>query len=164
MSDRSRCFRAAACVVVLLSACTPDASPPAAAPTDPSPATELVPTPQDLPDGAVAAVDGGLDGGLLFIIWDGTKQRIAQPAAFDDATLDELGLRIEQPVARLTAEPGPDPRSFWVVYPADGRDARLHLAIADRLYPIRTVDAERWQVDRLPDAPDSLLNRMRPAE
>jgi hypothetical protein len=155
---------AALCSAALLAACSSGADPPAAAPTDPPPATQVVPTPEDLPDGRVAEVDGGLDGGLLYIIWDGAKERIAQPAPFDAATLDELGLRVEDPIVELTARDEPDPRTFWVVYPADGPEARLHLAVADRLYPVQTVEAPSWQVDRLPDATDSLLNRMRPAE
>jgi hypothetical protein len=153
----------------LLAACTSPAAPPVAGPTgssgptEPPPATEVEPTPAGLPNGSVAAVDGGLDGGMLYIIWDGAKERIAQPAPFDDATVDELGLHVEDPISELTARDEPDPRTFWVVYPADGPEARLHLAVADRLYPVQTVEALRSQVERLPDAADPLLNRMRPA-
>jgi hypothetical protein len=147
-----------------LVACSPATdAPPAAGPTDPPPATEIVPTPEALPDGIVAAVDGGLAGGLLYIVWNGTKERIAQPAPFDDAAVDELGLRIEPEISRLKALPQPDPRTFWAVYPPDGEQARLHLAVADRLYPVTTVEAAAWEVERLPDAQESLLNRMRPA-
>jgi hypothetical protein len=160
------------CSAALLAGCSPRAEPQVATPTDSPPATdsspatgspsptEVVPTPEDLPNGSVVEVDGG----LLYIIWDGVKEQIGQPAPFDDATLDELGLRVEDPISELTARDEPDPRTFWVVYPADGPEARLHLAVADRLYPVQPVEARSWQVDRLPDATDSLLNRMRPAD
>lgn len=164
-----------ACIVALVTGCVQDSPIPSAAPTTPPSApatstpsdapaaTESRPTTDAVPNGVVAAVDGGLDGGMLFIVWEGTKERIDQPAPFDDATVDELGLRLEQPVDRLTAGAEPDPRTFWVLYPADSPDARLHLAIADRLYPIQTLAVDREQIDRLPDAEDMLLNRMRPA-
>lgn len=134
-----------------------------AQPTDAPPATEVVPTPEPLPDGAVVAVDGGLSGGLLYIVWDQAKERIAQPAPLDAATIEDLGLRLQPPVDRLAARAQPDPRTFWVVHPPSGPDAALHLAVGRRLYPVQTVRAPAWQVDGLPDATDPLLNRMRPA-
>jgi hypothetical protein len=111
----------------------------------------------------VAEVDGGLQSGLLYIVWDGTKERIGQPAPMDRDTLEEIGLRLREPAERFEARPEPDPRTFWVVTPPDGPHARLHLAIADRLYPVVTVPARRSQIDRLADPEVPLLNRMRPA-
>ena len=136
----------------------------AAATTTAASATEVVSTPEPLPDGVVAAVDGGLNGGLLYIVWDQTKERIVQPAPLDVATVADLGLRLQPQVGRLTARAQPDPRTFWVVHPPSGPEAALHLAIGPRLYPVQTVPADARQIEQLPDATEPLLNRMRPAQ
>lgn len=182
MSERSRRTVMMACVaaVTLVGGCAPEATPPAAVPSGPAvtttaaqPAPTASPAPgpaatgttaAQLPDGSVAAVDGGLDGGLLFIVWDGTRERIEQPAPFDAATIEDLGLQLQEPIERLTAMSEPDPRNFWVVHPPEGGKARLHLAVADRLYPVETVPAEQHQIDELGVPDEPLLNRMRPAD
>lgn len=43
-------------------------------------------------DGVVFGPEGGLDGGRVWLYWQGQKQRIQQPRAMTLADIDELGL------------------------------------------------------------------------
>ena len=162
--------RRAAVAAVLVAACSqggvttsPTAAPPASNQASDAPTPGSLPSPASLPDGSVAAVGDAMNGGLLYIVWDGTAERIEQPAPMDRKTLREIGLRRVAPVERFTARPEPDPRTFWVVFPPSGPRARLHLAVANRLYPVVTVPAHQSQIDALEPPSESLLNRMRPA-
>jgi hypothetical protein len=145
---------------------TPASVPASVAASEPVPEASTAPpepTPQPLPDGIVAEVGNARRGGLVFIVWDGTAERIAQPAPMPREVVREIGLRIAEPVARFTARAQPDPRTFWVVYPPSGPRARLHLAVRNRLYPVVTVPAEQAQIDSLGTPREPLLNRMWPA-
>ena len=179
MNTRSGSIAAALVMVALSVACntTPASDQPAAQLSDPAPASpapsassppsatagsSTAPVPDELPDGIVAQV-ADVGGSRLFIVWDGTAERIQQPAPMDRATVREIGLRRAAPVERFTARAQPDPRTFWVVVPPSGPRARLHLAVRNRLHPVITVPAEQAQIDRLGVPADPLLNLMRPA-
>lgn len=124
--------------------------------------TELPDTGTAIVEGMVAGVDGGLDGGLIYVLWDGGKQRIAQPAALTEADLEGLGLAREPAVAQLTVTDSPGSSRF-VVVPPDGPDARLHL-VADgvvREVLVQHVAAEL--LEGVPELHDLALSQVRPA-
>jgi hypothetical protein len=97
---------------------------------------EASPLPREgsgLSEGIVVGTEGGLDGGRIFLLHDGRKQRISQPRPMtvDDASRYDRGARI----AQLDVIPS-DTGSFFAVVPADGPSARLQVIIGDTIHEV----------------------------
>lgn len=99
--------------------------------------------------------------GLL--LWNGRKQRIQQPAAFHEDDLADLGLRIGLPAPRVLHVGGGREMRFgsrFVMVPADGPDARLHLLRGASLHPLDVARIDDETIDRMRDLEDTVIDRV----
>lgn len=108
-------------------------------------------------DGAVIGVDGGLDGGRLYLVWQGRKHRIAQPRPmdWDDAGRHQVGPR----VAALGVEEA-DTGSFFAVIPPDGDASRLYLVVDGTFHEVVVQAVTPETAAGLPDGDGSALVRV----
>lgn len=113
-------------------------------------------------DGIVVGVDGGLEGGLLYLLWQGAKERIQQPVALTQADVEQRQLHREPAVAQLTVVDHEAGSSF-VVVPPDGPDARLHLIVDGLIREVLVQHVTPAALEAVPDAGGHLLGRVRPA-
>lgn len=120
-------------------------------------AGSVLPESTAIVDGTVLAIDGGLDGGLVYFVWQGRKQRIQQPRPMTPSDLTALGLRPGPAVASLVAGRGPG--SYFVVSPPDGPDARLHVVIGDVVHPVLVQHVAPDVLRGMPDTTD-LITRL----
>lgn len=113
-------------------------------------------------DGAVVSVDGGLDGGLVYVVVDGRKQRIQQPRAMTYADVTTAGLEPGEtiPAVRLADTAT---GSYFVVVPPDGPDARLHLVVDGTIHPVLIREADHSELTDVPEVAHSVLDRLHPA-
>ena len=86
-----------------------------------------------LTDGIVVGTDGGMNGGRIFLLHNGRKQRIYQPRpmTFEDVAQYERGPRIAQVEVQRT-----DTGSFFAVVPPSGPTARLQLITGGRIHEV----------------------------
>lgn len=114
-----------------------------------------------LVDGSVVGVDGGLDGGMVFYVWHGEKQRIQQPRAMTEDEVITEGLRRGAAVATLAAD-GPE-GSYFVVVPPDGPQAELHVVLDGTIHPVLVQEIDPETVRSIPDASTAITTRLRHA-
>lgn len=124
----------------------------------PGPATDAEVS-SDAQEGTVVATDDG----RFFFLWNGGKHRIQQPAAFDEADLAGLGLQIGRPAPRVL-EVGEEPETRFgtrfVMVPADGPEARLHLLRGSSLHLLDIVRVDASTVAAMPDLTGTVIDRV----
>ena len=86
-------------------------------------------------DGIVIGVEGGLDGGKVYLVEQGEKVRIAQPRAMSPEDVREAGLKRGKRIAHLDVT-ARTTGSWFAVVPADGPDARLHVVLGDTIHEV----------------------------
>jgi hypothetical protein len=99
------------------------------------------------------------DDGLVYFLWDGGRQRIQQPralAASDLATLDLTLGETAPPVLDVG-----DEGSFFAMYPEDGPESRLHLAVDGTLHPVDVVRVSADELAGVPDLEALVITRVR---
>lgn len=109
-------------------------------------------------DGTVVAIDGGLDGGLLYFVWGNEKERIQQPRAMTVEDVTSLGLTRGAAVVNLAA--GGRDGSYFAVLPPDGPEARLYVVIDRTIHPVVVQDVDAEMVRAIPDAADSRITHL----
>lgn len=97
-------------------------------------------------DGMVVATEGGLDGGRLWFLWDGGRQRIQQPRPISEQDLTTLDLRLGEPINGPMTVAADDRTTTFAIYPADGLTAALHLLVGDTLYPVTVLVADELSI------------------
>ena len=107
--------------------------------------------------GMIAGTEGGLEGGRLWLIWNGQKQRIYQPRGM---TVEEgrgyaKGLRTAQ-----VALSGRSTGSMFAVVPFDGPDARLHLIVGGTIHEVVVQQVKASVINSLPMLHTPVLDRL----
>ena len=107
--------------------------------------------------GMIAGTEGGLEGGRLWLIWNGQKQRIYQARGMtvEEAGGYAKGERIAQVVVsrRRTG-------STFAVVPFEGPDARLHLIVGGTIREVVVQHVKASVVDSLPALQAPVLDRL----
>ena len=121
---------------------------------------EASPLPREgsgLIDGIVVGTDNGLDGGRIYLLHNGRKQRIYQPRPMTvaEAAAYDRGRRIAQVEVATAATD-----SFFAVVPADGPDARLHLVIGDTIHEVVVQHVKADLVAAIDDAKRDVTGRL----
>lgn len=86
-------------------------------------------------DGIVVGVDGGLNGGTVYLVDQGEKARIAQPRPMSAEDVRKAGLKRGTRIAHLDVT-AKSTGSWFAVVPADGPDARLHVVLGDTIHEV----------------------------
>lgn len=96
-----------------------------------------------LEDGIVIGVDGGLNGGKVYLVEQGERARIAQPRPMTADDVRKAGLKRGKRIAHLDVT-GRATGSWFAVVPADGPDARLHVVLGDTIHEVvvQAVDGD----------------------
>lgn len=121
-------------------------------------AGSVLPPSTALLDGAVVGIDGGLDGGLVYYVWQGEKHRIQQPRAMTAADVEQLGLEYGPTVTGLVA--GEVEGSWFAVVPPDGAEARLHVVVGDTIHPVVVQAIDEQLVRSISDATSPVITRL----
>jgi hypothetical protein len=110
----------------------------------------------------VLATEGGLEGGRLWLVHDGARERIYQPQPLTADDLGELGIAVGEPAGGPLRVASRTTGSSFAVLPADGPEAALFLRVGDRLHRLTVAEVAAAEVQRLPDAATSVIDRLAP--
>jgi hypothetical protein len=113
-------------------------------------------------DRTIVGVDGGLDGGLVYVVAGHEKHRIQQPRAMSVEEAEDEGLRRGDPIVRVRTSDS-STGSFFAVVPADGPEARLHLIVDGVMHPVVIQEVDAAALEGLTDADPPVLAHLRPA-
>jgi hypothetical protein len=110
-----------------------------------------------LTDGIVVGIEGGMNGGRIFLLHNGRKQRISQPRAMtvEDAAAYQRGPRIAEVEVASTST-----GSIFAVVPPDGPKARLHLVIGDTIHEIVVQHVKAEHVTGISNLRRNVLDRL----
>lgn len=111
-------------------------------------------------NGAVVATEGGLDGGRLWFVWDGARQRIAQPRAISEAGARREGIEVGDPVTGPLGVAAQAGRASFAVHPEDGPSARLYLLQDGVLHLVPVVVDDAGAVLALPVLDVTVVDRV----
>lgn len=112
-----------------------------------------------LEDGIVVGVEGGLNGGKVYLVRQGERARIAQPRAMTEQDVRAAGLRRGARIAHLDVT-AKATGSWFAVVPADGSDARLHIVIGDTIHEVVVQAVATEVVDTLSDTRQRWLDKL----
>ena len=101
-----------------------------------------------------------MNGGRIWLIWEGQRQRIQQPSGLEPDWLPRMGLEISEPAPeRLTV--GTIEGTSWHVIPPSGPEAKLYLAYDGELHEVTVLTADDDAIMALPEAEELLIARVR---
>lgn len=108
-------------------------------------------------DGIVAGTEGGLDGGRLWLIWNGSKQRIYQSRGM---TREEAGRYSRGPRIAQVVVSGRRTGSQFAIVPFDGPEARLHVLVGGALHEVVVTQVRTPVIDALPTLNRPVMDRL----
>jgi hypothetical protein len=108
-------------------------------------------------EGIIAGTEGGLDGGRLWLLHNGRKQRIAQPRPM---TVEAASKYRRGPRIALVDVQRSETGSFFAVVPPDGPKARLQLVVGRTIHEVVVQHIREQHMDGVEHLRRNVLDQL----